>query len=91
MYLNIYICLITHVPEVITRLYVNDTDGHYIGMCMGVHLQIVIQIEGSDPVARFRVWPFMLAISGDREVDTTSLLLRVPFILDHCLMTFFFF
>ena len=56
---------------------------------MGVHLQIVIQIEGSDSVARFRVWPFMLAISGNREVDTTSLLLRVPFILDHCLMTFF--
>ena len=41
-----------------TRLYANDTDGHCLGMCMGVHLQIVIQIKGSDSVARLRVWPF---------------------------------
>ena len=41
-----------------SRLYVYDADGHYIGMCMGVHLQIEMHFEGIGSTARFRAWPF---------------------------------
>ena len=45
-----------------------------------------MQTEGSGSANGLRVWPFMLAISVGREVDTTYLLLRVPFMFHHCLI-----
>ena len=67
-----------------TKIFIHDADSHSIGKRTSVNLQILMQMKGVAPI-ELRVLPFMLAKYDGREVDTTYLLLRVPFILNHCL------